>query len=114
MVKSNVVRSYQTTLAEVQKEMAQPRRAASVRKNREIFVTEKFREGAFLYNPKTKEDGRVTRVYQLDGQTMYEVWVPVRPNTWISGHYVSDWSEIKLKLSDNVILKASDRYETAS
>jgi hypothetical protein len=71
--------------------MAQPRRAASVR-NAEIFVTENFREGAFLHNPQTNEDGLVSRVYQSDGTTMYEVWVPVRPDTWLSGHYVSDWS----------------------
>jgi hypothetical protein len=114
MVKPNVVQSFQTTLAEVKEEMAQPRRAASVRKNMEIFMIEKFREGALLHNPKTKEDGLVSRVYQLDGQTMYEVWVPVRPDTWLSGHYVSDWNEIKLELSDNVTLKASDQYETAN
>jgi hypothetical protein len=80
----------------------------------EIFMIEKFHKGTFLHNPKTKEDGLVSRVYQLDGQTMYEVWVPVRPDTWLSGHYVSDWNEIKLELSDNVTLKASDQYETAN
>jgi hypothetical protein len=110
MVKPNVVQSFQTTLAEVKAEMAQPRRAASVRKNMEIFMIEKFREGALLHNPKTKEDGLVSRVYQLDGRTMYEVWVPVRSDTWLSGHYVSDWAEIKLELSDNVNLKASNQY----
>jgi hypothetical protein len=114
MVKRNVVQSYQTTLAKVQKEMAQPRRAASVRNNMEMFMIEKFREGTLLHNPKTKEDGRVSRVYQNNGRTMYEVWVPVRPDAWLSGHYVSDWAEIKLELSDNVNLKASDQYEKAN
>jgi hypothetical protein len=113
MVKHNVVQSFQTTLAEVQKEMAQPRRPASVR-NMEIFMIEKFREGTLLHNSKTKEDGLVSRVYQTDGQTMYEVWVPVKPDTWVSGHYVSDWAEIKLELSDNVKLKASEQYEKAN
>jgi hypothetical protein len=104
------VRSNRTTLADVKKEMAQPRRPASVR-NMEIFMIEKFREGALLRNRKTKEDGLVMRVYQSDGGTMYEVWVPVRPDSWLSGHYVSDWAEIKLELSDNVNLKASEQYE---
>jgi hypothetical protein len=45
---------------------------------------------------------------------MYEVWVPVRPDTWISGHYVSDWSEIKLELSNNVNLKSANQYEKAN
>jgi hypothetical protein len=114
MVNQTVNRSYRTTLAEVQKEMAQPRRAASVRNNRELFMIEQFREGVLLHNPKTQEDGLVKRVYQSDGKTKYEVWVPVRPDTWLSGHYVSDWSEIKLELSENVKLKASDQYETAN
>jgi hypothetical protein len=89
--------------------MAQPLRASSVR-NAKIVLTEKFREGAFLHNRKTKEDGLVSRVYQLDGRTMYEIWVPVRPDTWLSGHYVSDWAESHLKLSNNVNLKSSDQY----
>jgi hypothetical protein len=109
MVKSNAVQSYQATLAEVQKEMTQPRRAQSVRNYMESFMTDKFREGALLHNPKTKEDGLVSRVYQTDGQTMYEVCVPVKPDTWVSGHNVSDWAEIKLELSDNVKLKGSEQ-----
>jgi hypothetical protein len=88
MVKLNVIKSQRTILAEVQKEMAQPRMAASVRNNMEIFMIEKFREGTLLHNPETKEDGLVTRVYQRDRQTMYEVWVPVKPDTWLSAAYL--------------------------
>jgi hypothetical protein len=108
MVKPNVVQSFPTTLAEVRKEMARPRRPASVRRVMEAFVTEKFREGAFLHNPETKEDGLVSRVYQLNGQTIYEVWVPVKPDTWALGHYVSDWAESQLEPSGNVNLRSSD------
>jgi hypothetical protein len=112
MVKPNVVQPFQTTLAEVRKEMAQPRRTASVRKDMEKFVTEKFREGVLLHNPQTKEDGLVSRAYQSDGQTMYEVWIPVNRVTWASGHYVPDWAEIKLELSDNAELKSSGKPRT--
>jgi hypothetical protein len=114
MGKQTVNRSYRTTLAEVRKEMAQPRRAASVRNYMEFLMIEKFGKGTFLHNPDTKEDGLVSRVYQTNGRTMYEVWVPAKPDTWLGGHYVSDWAEIKLELSDNVKLKASDQYETAN
>jgi hypothetical protein len=85
----NVVRSFQTTLAKVRKEMAQPSRPASVR-NMGVFMIEKFHKGTFLHNPKTKKNGLVSRVYQLDGRTMYEVWVSITPNIWLSGYYVSD------------------------
>jgi hypothetical protein len=60
MGKSKVVQSFQITLAEVQREMAQPRKAASVRNNMDTFMFEKFREGALLHNRKTKEGGRVS------------------------------------------------------
>jgi hypothetical protein len=114
MVKLNVVRSFQITLAEVQKEMAEPRRTASVRNNMEIFMIEKFREGALLHNPEAREDGLVSRVYQSDGHTMYEVWVPVNRVTWALGHYVSNWAESKLELSDNAELESSDKPRTES
>jgi hypothetical protein len=92
--------------------MAQPRRTASVRKDMEKLVTEKFREGVLLHNPQTKEDGLVSRAYHSDGQTMYEVWVPVKPDTWALGHYISNWVESKLELSDNGKLKSSDPRRT--
>jgi hypothetical protein len=78
----------------------------------EKFVTEKFREGVLLHNSQTKEDGLVSRAYQSDGQTMYEVWVPVKPDTWALGHCISNWYESKLELSDNVNLKSSDPRRT--
>jgi hypothetical protein len=114
MVKPNVVRSFKITLAEVQKEMDEPRRTASVRNNMEIFMIEKFREGMLLHNPETKEDGLVSRAYQSDGQTMYEVCVPVTRVTWANGYYVSDWAERKLEISDNAELKSSDKPRTES
>jgi hypothetical protein len=43
---------------------------------------------------------------------MYEVWVPAELNTWLSGHYTSDWAETKLELSDKAELKSSDKPPT--
>jgi hypothetical protein len=37
---------------------------------------------------------------------MYEVAVPVLLDTWAGRHYVSDWAESILELSDNVVLKS--------
>jgi hypothetical protein len=93
--------------------MAKPRLAASVRESigkDSHGCRAKFCIGVLLHNRNTKEDGLVTRVYQPAerGETMYEVAVPVPSNTWAGGHYVSDWTESVLKLSDNAILK-SDR-----
>jgi hypothetical protein len=113
MGKQNVVPSPQTTLAAVRKEMALPRQSASVRNRNEIFVTENFGEGTLLHNPQTHEDGLVKRVYQTNGQTMYEVWVPIRLDTWLSSYFVSDWAESNLELSDNAELKCANRYEKA-
>jgi hypothetical protein len=78
----------------------------------ETFLIEKFREGALLHNPETKEDGLVSRVYQSGGQTIYEVWVPVESDTWAVGHYISDWAESQLELSNSVNLKSSDPQRT--
>ena len=70
----------------------------------------KFGIGVQVHNRDTKEDGLVRRVYQADsGETMYEVAVPAGPNTWPGSHYVSDWAESRLKLSDNAALKILDR-----
>jgi hypothetical protein len=104
----------EATLSSVWKEMAKPRLAASVRKSigKTFMATHaKFRIGVLLQNRNTKEDGLVTRVYQLAecGVTMYEVAVPVPPDTWAGGHYVSDWAESTLKLSDNAILMRCDK-----
>jgi hypothetical protein len=69
----------------------------------------KFGAGILLHNRNTKEDGLVTRVYQSAefGETMYQVAVSIRPDTWAGRHLVSDWAESTLELSDNAILKAS-------
>jgi hypothetical protein len=70
----------------------------------------KFCIGILLHNRNTNEDGLVTRVYQSVelGETMYEVAVSIRPDTWACRHLVSDWAESALELSDNAMLKASD------
>jgi hypothetical protein len=114
MGKQNVVPSPQTTLAAVRKEMARPRQAASVRNRNEIFMTDKFGEGTLLHNSQMNEDGLVTRVYQTELQTMYEVWVPARGNTWLSGYYTSDWAENNLELSVNLELKTDTKRLTRS
>ncbi len=68
----------------------------------------KFCTGILLHNRNTKEDGLVTRVYQGElGETMYQVAVSIRPDTWAGRHLVSDWAESTLELSDNAILKSS-------
>jgi hypothetical protein len=70
----------------------------------------KFCIGILLHNRNTKEDGLVTRVYQSVelGETMYQVAVSIRPDTWASRHFVSDWAESTLEFSDNATLKTSD------
>jgi hypothetical protein len=70
----------------------------------------KFCTGTLLHNRNTKEDGLVTRVYQNieRRETMYQVAVPIRHDTWAGRHLVSDWAESALELSDNAVLKASD------
>jgi hypothetical protein len=62
----------------------------------------KFCIGILLHNRNTKEDGLVTRVYQSVelGETMYQVAVSIRPDTWASRHFVSDWAESTLELSE--------------
>jgi hypothetical protein len=103
----------EATLASVVKEMAKARIAASVREGiGKTFMTAhaKFCTGELLHNRNTKEDGLVTRVYQLskgqgDWDIMYEVLVPSRPNTWAASHYVSDWTESILEPSDNATLR---------
>jgi hypothetical protein len=104
----------EATLSSVVKRMAKPRLASSVREGigkNSCGGHPKFRIGVLLRNRNTKEDGLVTRVYQLVGraETMYEVAVPVLRDAWASGHYVSDWAESTLELSDNAILKSLEK-----
>jgi hypothetical protein len=96
------------------KEIAKPRSVASVRKISEIVpmtARAKFSFGILLHNRNTKEDGLVTRVYQIlgSGEPMYEVVVPGNPNTWAGGQCLSDWTESNLELSSNATLKASGK-----
>jgi|SRR5580704_18951771 hypothetical protein len=103
------------TLDSVMNEMAKPRLAASVREGiAKTAASGKFPVGALLHNRNTKEDGLVNRAYQLGarGDIMYEVAVPIVLNIWAGGHYVSDWSESALDLSDNVTLKSADKPPT--
>ncbi len=69
----------------------------------------KFCTGVLLRNRNTKEDGLVTKVYEsVDrGETMYQVAVPIQPDTWAGRHLVSDWAENALELSNNAFLKTS-------
>jgi hypothetical protein len=104
------------TFSSIVKEMAQPRLAASVRNNlgrNSVTAHARFRTGVLLHNRNTKEDGVVTRVYKFLGtrEAMYEVLVSVRLDTWAGGHYVSDWTESVLELSDNAILKSAPPTE---
>jgi hypothetical protein len=70
----------------------------------------KFCTGVLLHNRNTKEDGLVMKVYQNAerGETMYQVAVSIRHDTWEGRHLVSDWAESALELSDSAMLKASD------
>jgi hypothetical protein len=58
----------------------------------------KFCTGILLHNRNTKEDGLVTKVYHSAelGETMYQVAVSIRPDTWAGRHLVSDWAESTL------------------
>jgi hypothetical protein len=66
----------------------------------------KFRTGVLLHNRNTHEDGLVTKVYESTQprETMYQVAVPIRRDTWACRHYVSDWAEGTLEFSDNAAL----------
>jgi len=105
------------TLKSVLKEMAKPRLTASVRKywrENSMSIQARFRLGALLHNRNTKEDGVVTRVYQLfeGGETMYQVLVPAKHDSWVRS-WVSDWAEINLELSDNAALNSARKPKTA-
>ena len=70
-------------------------------------MTGKFRFRACVYNVNTKEDGAIRKAYETNGVTMYEVSVPMNSYEWASGHYISDWAEDVLQLSNNEHLKSS-------
>ena len=97
------------TLAEVAKEMNEPRMAASVRKTlgTSAVPNRPFRPDDCVYNRDTKEHGLVKQVYEKDGITMYQVWLPATLELLRWGHFVSDWAEDVLDLSDNVLLRST-------
>jgi hypothetical protein len=100
----------EATFASVAGEMAKPRMTASVRKTLGIFSAANclFCPDDCVYNRDTKEHGLVKQVYERDGVTMYKVWLPATLELLRWGHFVSDWAEGVLDLSDNVLLR-SDR-----
>jgi hypothetical protein len=69
----------------------------------------KFRKGELLHNRNTNEDGLVKKVYEFGDVFMYEVAVPVIPDSWAKSFYISDWAETTLELSRNAHLKSSDK-----
>ena len=71
-----------------------------------------FRLTDFVHNRRTKEDGIITRVYEENGATMYEVAVPRQGDSWAAGYYISDWAEDVLQLSNNEALKSSAFKDT--
>jgi hypothetical protein len=60
-----------------------------------------------VYNRDTKEDGAVSRVYETNDSSMYEVAVPKHSDSWVVGFYLSVWAEDVLELSNNIDLKSS-------
>ena len=77
-------------------------------------IAGKFRHRELVYNRNTKEDGAVRRVYEMNGVTMYEVAVPIQADAWAAGHYISDWAEDVLRLSNNERLKSCCRFKVLS
>jgi hypothetical protein len=69
-------------------------------------VQAKFNIGVLLHNRNTNEDGWVERVYEVGGAVMYEVLVPA---TTPPIHYISDWGESPLELSNNIPLISSNK-----
>jgi hypothetical protein len=99
----------EATFASVAGEMSQSRMTASVRKTLGTFpaVNCLFRRDECVYNRDTKEHGLVKQVYEKDGVTMYKVWLPATLELLRWGHFVSDWAEGVLDLSDNVLLRSA-------
>ena len=93
----------------VAEEMAASRTAAPVRKTpgTPAAANCQFRVEDCVYNRNTKEHGLVRQIYEMDGVTMYKVWLPASPNLLRWGHFVSDWAEGVLELSDNMLLRSA-------
>ena len=98
----------EATFASVAGEMSKPRMTASVRKTLETLAANGlFRPDECVYNRDTMEHGLVKQVYKKDGVTMYKVWLPATLELSRWGHFVSDWAEGILELSDNVLLRSA-------
>ena len=98
----------EATFASVAGEMSKPRMTASVRKTLGTFSANcLFRRHECVYNRDTKEHGLVKQVYEKNGVTMYKVFLPATPQLLRWGHFVSDWAEDVLELSDNVLLRSA-------
>ena len=111
--KHDTIHLNEVTLASVAAAMAKCRMTASVRKTLGTFAANcLFHPDECVYNRDTKEHGLVMQAYEKDGVTMYKVWLPATPNSLRWGHFVSDWAEDVLELSDNVLL-AADAEERA-
>jgi hypothetical protein len=97
------------TLAEVTREMNEPRIPASVRKVLEtsVPVNCRFRTEDCVYNRDTKEHGLVKQAYDKESIIMYEVWLPATPNSLRWGHFVSDWAEDILEPSDKLLVPSA-------
>jgi hypothetical protein len=99
-------------LSSLENEISKPRLAASVQKavgQSAMTPDAKFRKGELLHNHNANEDGLVKRVYQFGDVFMYEVAVPVMPDSWANSFYISDWAESTLELSSNAHLKSSGK-----
>jgi hypothetical protein len=92
----------------VAEEMAEPRTAELVRKTpgTPAAANCQFRVDDCVYNRNTEEHGLVKQVYEMDGVTMCKVWLPAGPDLLRWGHFVSDWAEGELELSDNLLLRS--------
>jgi hypothetical protein len=77
-------------------------------------MTAKFQSRNLVYNRNTKEDGAIRKVHETNGAMMYEVAVPKNRDTWVSGFYISDWSEDALQPSNNLRLNSSALEAPAS
>jgi hypothetical protein len=75
-------------------------------------MKQNFQLTDLVYNRNTKEDGAVRRIYETNGAAMYEVAVPQERNSWAYGHYISDWAEDVLQLSNNEVLRSSFVHHT--
>ena len=64
-------------------------------------MTPKFSVGEIVFNRNTKEKGKVVRVYESSGITMYEVSVWVNFQGYGVASNASDWAEDVLELSVN-------------